>query len=55
MPQIRRVFGLAGVLFGAWIGWELGSLLSLFAGILSALVTAGVGWSVARRYAERNF
>jgi hypothetical protein len=55
VPQIRRIFGLAGVLFGAWIGWELGRPISLFAGLLATLVTAGVGWSVARRYAERNF
>lgn len=55
LPQIRRVFGLAGLLFGAWFGWEIGRLLSLFAGILCTLVTAGVGWSVARRYAERNY
>lgn len=55
MPQIRRAFGLAGLMVGAWIGWEVGSLLSLFTGILSALVAAGASWSVARRYAERNF
>lgn len=55
MPQVRRILSLAGVLVGAWIGWELGSLISLFAGILATFVTAGVGWSVGRRYAERNF
>lgn len=55
MPQIRRAFSLAGLLLGAWIGWEAGSVLSLFAGIVASLVGGGVGWSVGRRYAERNF
>lgn len=55
MSQLRRAFSLAGGLLGAWIGWEAGSLVSLFVGLVSTLVTAGVGWSIGRRYAERNF
>lgn len=55
MPQIRRIFSLAGLLVGAWLGWQVGSLVSLFVGLVTTFVTAGVGWSVARRYAERNF
>lgn len=55
MPQLRRLFSILGVLLGSWIAWELGSLVSRYVGIVATLVGGGVGWSVGRRYAERNF
>lgn len=55
MPQIRRLLAFLGIMLGAWFGWELGSLLSTYTGIVASLVLSGVGWSVGRRYAERNF
>lgn len=55
VPQLRRLFSILGVLLGSWIAWELGSLVSRYVGIVATLVGGGVGWSVGRRYAERNF
>lgn len=51
---MRGMLALVGMSLGGWIGWELGSLVSLFTGFIVAVFGTAIGLYGARRFAAEH-
>ncbi len=49
---MKRILDLVGMGLGGWLGWEAGSLVSIFTGFIVGVVGSGVGMYVARRFSR---
>ena len=49
---MRRLFILIGATFSGWLGWWLGSKMSLFKAFLLSTIGAGVGVYLAQRFVD---
>jgi hypothetical protein len=52
---MERMFVLVGATLGGWVGWVLGSPLSLYAGLFASLVGTAAGIWFARRIVDDYF
>jgi len=49
---LERTFAFLGATLGGWVGWALGSPLSLIAGLFVGLIGMGTGIWLARRLVD---
>ncbi|MEX1257145.1 MAG: hypothetical protein WEG36_05960 [Gemmatimonadota bacterium] len=47
---MKWMLGMLGMTIGGWIGWEVGSLVSLFTAFLIGIVGTAMGLYLANRF-----
>lgn len=47
---MRRVLAMVGMTLGGWIGWEIGSVVSLFTAFIVGMLGTAVGLYLTNRY-----
>lgn len=50
---MRRLMAMLGMSVGGWVGWEAGSMISLFTAFVVGVVGTGVGLYVVNRLSLR--
>jgi hypothetical protein len=52
---MERMLALHGATLGGWLGWAVGSTLSLYAGLVVSLVGSGLGIWLAGYIVREHF
>lgn len=50
---MKGLLNLVGMTFGGWLGWEIGSPISIFTAYMIGMVGTGVGLYVSLRLSRR--
>ncbi len=50
---MSKLLNLMAMTVGGWIGWEVGSLVSVFTGFVVSMVGSGGGLYLANRFVQR--